>query len=179
MRSRLIASLFVAVLVAACGSSAAPSPPTLPATAVPYLASVSKTLTPSLLAREAEAPSLVHRLNGWGFEAATDRYFQGESKRLQVVDSRTLRFRASSGAAAYVAFMRSHLWPYLGPYPKINAFAPGGREGILATGQECQCHLANPSFLALVAHGATVTWLEINGPGATKHGLATLIERAP
>ena len=187
----LITALLIAALVAACGSSAAspPSvasptsvaspPPTLPATAVPYLTSVAKALTPAVLAREAEAPTLVHQLDRWGFEAAADRYFQGESKKLQVVDSRTLRFRGPSGAAAYIAFMRSHLWPYLGPYPRINAFAPGGRHGILAIGQECQCHLANPSFLALVSEGATVTWLEINGPGATPRRLTALIARAP
>ncbi len=177
MARRLIGTLLAATAIAGCGSSSGPTviPPTLPAAAVPYLTSVHKPLTAAFLAHEAEAPSLRARLSAWGFEGAADRYFQGESKRLQVVDSRTLRFRDASGATAFVSFMRSHLDPYLGSYPLIKPF---GR-GILASGQECQCHLANPSYLALVAHGATVTWLEINGPGATKRSLSGLIARAP
>jgi hypothetical protein len=162
-------------------SAAAPVlPPTLPPAAVPYLPSVHKPLTAAFLAREAEVPSLTVRLSGWGYEAGADRYFQGESKRLQLVDSRTLRFRDPAGASAYVAFMRAHLSPILGSFPKVRRFiANAAGPGILATGQECQCHLANPSFLALVARGPTVTWLEINGPGATRRGLDALIAQAP
>lgn len=188
-----LVSLALALALAACGSgsgsgststgssaAAAAVPPTLPAAAVPYLPSVHKPLTAAFLAREAEVPSLTVRLSGWGYEAGADRYFQGESKRLQVVDSRTLRFRNPAGAGAYVKFMRGHLSPILGSFPTVRAFAvDAGERGILAAGQECQCHLANPSFLALVAHGSTVTWLEINGPGATRRRLDALIARAP
>jgi hypothetical protein len=187
-----LAALALLAAATACGSSSSSSspgsssaaapvlPPTLPAAAIPYLPSTHKSLTAAFLAREAEVPSLTVRLSGWGYEAGADRYFQGESKRLQVVDSRTLRFRDASGAAAYVAFMRGHLSPILGSFPVVRRFSSdaAGR-GILATGQECQCHLANPSFLAMVAHGPTVTWLEINGPGATRRGLDALIARAP
>ncbi len=197
MIGRLVALGLAALALAAasgCGSSSSSSsganpgsspaaavlPPTLPAAAVPYLPSVHKPLTAAFLAREAEVPSLTVRLSGWGYQAGADRYFQGESKRLQVVDSRTLRFRDSAGASAYVAFMRAHLSPILGSFPEVRTFtADAAGRGILAAGQECQCHLANPSFLALVAHGPTVTWLEINGPGATRRGLDALIARAP
>jgi hypothetical protein len=177
VRARLPLLAALALALAGCGSSSGQAgvPATLPPTAIPYLPSVHKPLTATFLAREAQAPTLVHLLNGWGFEAAADRYFQGESRRLQMVDSRTLQFSRSSGASAYVAFMRLHLNPILGSYPKIKAF---GR-GIVATAQECQCHLANPAFLTLVAHGRTVTWLEINGPGATRRQLAALVQRAP
>jgi hypothetical protein len=188
IRQRVTLAL-VALALAACGStstsstsstsSAAAAPPTLPAAAVPYLPSVHKPLTAAFLAREARVPSLTLRLNGWGFEAGADRYFQGESRRLQLVDSRTLRFRDPSGAAAYVAFMRAHLGPILGSFPRIRTFSPGARHGIVAIGQECQCHLANPALLAVVSRGSTVTWLEINGPGATRGRLAALIARAP
>lgn len=185
-----LAMLATAALLGACGSSSgsqtrAPSPapsltvPTLPTAAVPYLPSTQKPLTAAFLAREAMAPSLVGRLDAWGFQAGADRYFQGESRRLQLVDSRTLRFRGASGATAYVAYMRTHLGAILGSFPKVRTFAPGARRGILATGQECQCHLANPALLAVVAQGRTVTWLEINGPGATRSRLTTLIARAP
>lgn len=149
-------------------------PPTLPASAVPYLPSVHKPLRAGLLQREDEAPGLAGKLSAWGFQAGAERYFQGESHRLQVVDSRTLRFHDASGAAAYVGFMRSHLAPYLGTFPKVRRI----RAGIMATGQECQCHLANPALLAMITHGRTVTWLEINGPGATQRRLTELISQA-
>ena len=175
------------LLLSACGSSSTTSSPppvasppaTLPARAVPYLPSTLKPLTATLLTREAQAPDLAASLRTWGFQSGSDRYFQGESHRLQVVDSRTLRFGHASGAAAYVAFMRSHLSAYLGSLPRLRALAEGGRRGFLAIGQECQCHLANPTYLAVLAHGDTVSWLEINGPGATRPQLVTLLHRAP
>jgi hypothetical protein len=186
----------LAIALVGCGSSSSSSsssslsssssppaarvaPPTLSASAVPYLPSRHKLLSASFLARDTQAPGLTRNLDGWGYVGGADRYFQGESRRLQVVDSRTLRFRRASGAAAFVSFMRTHLSAYLGSFPKIQRFVSGARRGILATGQECQCHLANPSYLALVVRGGTVTWLEINGPGATKRRLAALVSRAP
>ncbi len=160
------------------GSSAAEPLPTLPARAVPYLASSLKPLTAASLVREAQSPALATDLRVWGFQAASERYFQGESRRLQVVDSRTLRFRSRSGASAFVTFARSHLGAYLGTFPRLARLAVGSRRGFLATGQECQCHLANPSYLAVVAGGETVSWLEINGPGATKARLSKLLAQA-
>ena len=178
MRFRaLIAAGLIAAVASGCGSSARTStatPATLPARAVPYLASVHKPLTAAFLQREDPAPGLLGRLDGWGFQAGAERYFQGESHRLQVVDSRTLRFHDAAGATAYVGFMRSHLAPYLGSFPKVRRI----RSGIVATGQECQCHLASPALLAMVTRGRTVMWLEINGPGATRQRLTELISQA-
>jgi hypothetical protein len=189
MSRRLAGLATVAVmLLYGCGSSsthstvapaAEPAPSTLPARAVPYLPSTLRPLTARLLTREAQAPDLAASLRAWRYESGSDRYFQGESRRLQVVESRTLRFGRASGAAAYVAFMRSHLSTYLGSLPKLREFEQDGRRGFLAIGQECQCHLANPTYLAVLAHGNTVSWLEINGPGASQPRLATLLHRAP
>ncbi len=165
--------------LAGCSSSAGGPPATLPAREVPYLSSSIKPVSPSSLARETEDPSLARRLRHWGFEVAADRYFQGESRRLQVVDSRTLRFHHTAGAAAFVSYMRAHLSPILGAFPTISAYRLRDRDGILAVGQECQCHLANPTFLALVARRGTVSWLEINGPAATRDRVAALLGRAP
>ena len=165
---------------AGCGTATSPpAAPTLPASAVAYLPSTVKALTPSFLAREAQVPELRGRLGTWGFLSGRQRYFQGESRRLQVVDSRTLRFRHGAGASAFVAFMRSHLNPYLGGFAAVRPLASDGRAGFVATAQECQCHLANPAYLAAVARGGTVTWLEINGPRATRQALVTLLARAP
>jgi len=174
----------LAVCAGACGgsgraSSALTAPPTLPPRAVPYLPSSFHTLTDAALAREAGAPTLRRRLRVWGFVSGSDRYFQGESRQLQVVDSRALRFRTASGASDFVSFVRRHASTYLGAYPGLRAFSSRGRTGILATAQPCTCHLANPAFLGVVARGATVTWLEINGPGATARRLRQLIAAAP
>ncbi len=154
-------------------------PPTLGAAAVPYLPSTHRELTRSGLAHEAQLPGLASELARWGYVAGAGRYFQGESRRLQIVDSRTLRFRHAPGARAFVAFMGTHLEAFLGSLPKIRRFASGSRAGILAVGQECQCHLAAPALLAVVARGTTVSWLEINGPGATRRQLEALLASSP
>jgi hypothetical protein len=136
-------------------------------------------MTGAKLAREAGAPALRSQLQAWGFEVGADRYFQGESRQLQVVDSRALRFRSSAGATAFAAYVRRHASVYLGAYPGLHGFTSRGRSGFLVTGQPCTCHLANPAFLAVVTRGGMVTWLEINGPGATARRLAKLIAAAP
>jgi hypothetical protein len=177
---RRLALAAAALVCAGCGaSSSTVTVPTLPASAVGYLPSTVAPLTPSFLAREAQAPALRGQLSGWGFQTGRRRYFQGESRRLQVVDSRTLRFRGGAGASAFVGFLRAHLNPYLGGFAAVHPLVSDGRSGFIATAQECQCHLANPAYLAAVARGGTVTWLEINGPGATRRTLAALLARAP
>ncbi len=186
MRSVGLLGLLALLLACAsgCGSSGASAssatpPATLSPHAVPYLPSTLHTLTRAELAREAGAPKLRAQLRSWGFQTGADRYFQGESRQLQVVDSRALRFNTMSGASQFVAFIRLHAAVYLGSYPRMRAFSSRGRSGILATAQPCTCHLANPAYLAVVARGGVVTWLEINGPGATAHRLAALIAVAP
>ena len=61
----------------------------------------------------------------------------------------------------------------------MRPLTSAGRTGFVATAQECQCHLANPAYLAAVARGGTVSWLEINGPGASRRMLTALLARAP
>lgn len=187
--ARWVATVSIAVAPGGCGatattstvgdSPAAPPPPTLPATAVDYLPSSERTLHPAGLAREARSPGLARELAAWGYLAGADRYFQGESRKLQVVDSRTLSFSRATGASAFVSFTRAHAAVYLGSFPGIRRYASRGRAGFFATAQACACHLANPAYLAVVARGPTVTWLEINGPGATPRALSMLIARAP
>jgi hypothetical protein len=168
-----------ALMAVACGSSATAPVATLPAHAVPGLPSTRTLLTPAFLARETQAAPLRGQLQTWGFVAGARRYFQGESRTLQLVDSRTLRFRGAAGAAAFVSFLRTHLNAYVGSFARLRRYSSRGRSGFLAVGQECQCHLANPTYLAAVSAGGTVTWLEINGPGATPGRLGALLAHAP
>jgi hypothetical protein len=182
MSARLHTALLgvAALALGGCGGGVAHAPPdTLPASAVPYLASSLKPISAASLAREAQAPGLARKLGDWGYQAGADRYFQGESRELQMVDSRTLRFGDASGASAFVSFVRSHAAAYLGSFPRLRHFASRGRRGMLAISQQCQCHLSNPAYLGVVSRGSTVSWLEINGPGATPRRLASLIGRAP
>lgn len=181
-RAAGIVALGCALVAVACGSSSSslgPRVATLPAHAVPGLPSTRTMLTPAFLARETAAAPLKAQLRTWGFIAGARRYFQGESRNLELVDSRTLRFRGAAGAAAFVGFLRTHLDPYLGTFARLRGYRSRGRSGFLAVGQECQCHLANPTYLAALSAGGTVTWLEINGPGATRGRLAALLAAAP
>ena len=178
-------ALVCALVCAACGSASSSSSgraggiDTLPARAVPGLPSTLTAVTPAFLARETQAPPLRAQLRTWGFIAGALRYFQGESRQLQLVDSRTLRFRGATGAAAFVSFLRTHLNSYVGSFARTRAYTSRGRSGFLAVAQACRCHLANPTYLAAVSARGTVTWLEINGPGATRRRLAALLARAP
>jgi hypothetical protein len=175
----LLVALALALLAAACGGTTSATSPAsltvLPRRAVPYLASSVKPLTARSLAREAGTPSLERDLRAWGFQAGSERYFQGESRRLQVVDSRMLRFGSIIGASAFVRFVTAHSSPYLGSFASVRAFSVDGRRGKLLIAQPCQCHLANPALLGLVPNGAAVHWLEINGPGATRGALVRLM----
>jgi hypothetical protein len=172
---------------AACGGGAAdvsppsqaPAPPVLSAAAVSYLPSTAHRLTADRLAREIRRPELADDLARWGFLAAAERSFQGESHRLNVVDSRTLQFARAAGARAYVAFVRAHVADYLGSYPTVRAFRSAGRSGWLFRAQSCACPGATPLWLGVASAATRVTWLEINGPDATAATLRTLAARAP
>jgi hypothetical protein len=161
------------------GGAAAQAPPVLEAAAVAYLPSTAHRLTAQRLAREIRRPALAGDLARWGFVAAAERSFQGESHRLNVVDSRTLQFSRPSGARAYVAFVRAHVADYLGSYPTVSPFASAGRSGWRFRAQSCACPGATPLWLGVASAGPRVTWLEINGPDATAKTLRTLAARAP
>jgi hypothetical protein len=175
----------ICVPAAACGAgaperaSSGPRPAALPASAVPYLESSERPLTAAGMAKETGLRDLAPRLREWGYAAGSRRYFQGPSKRLQVVDSRALRFRSSAGAQAFVRFVRSRPADFLGGAQPAREFAAGRRRGILVVGAACSCHLATPVLLGVVAGGRTVTWLEINGPRASRRALGRLVAQAP
>ena len=181
-RATVAALAAVALLAAGCGDderTAAPPPATLAASAVPYLDSEQRTLTAAALAKETGLDRLAAQLDEWGYEGGASRYFQGQSKRLQVVDSRAYRFRTPTGAAAFMRVIREQPDAFFPGAGESRAFTSGGRRGIQLEGLPCACHLAQPAFFAAVSDGTTVRSLEISGARATARVLRALAARAP
>jgi hypothetical protein len=165
---------------AACGgASAAAPPPVLPASAIGYLSSTARPLDAADLAGENGLGELSGDLGRWGFVAGAERTFQGQSKRLQIVVSRTLDFRDASGARAYVRFVHRHAAAYLGDASRARPLAAGRRRGWLFVGAPCACHMASPFLVGVVAHGGRVSWVSVNGPTAGRRALARLLAEAP
>jgi hypothetical protein len=179
-----LAALAIAACLGACGESddaaapPAPPPDPLPAAAVPYLDSRDRTLSPVAIAKETGLPRLERQLADWGYEAGASRYFQGQSRRLQVVDSRAYRFRSPAGAAALMRAIRTDPRAFFAGAGEQRTFAVAGFRGIAIDGLPCACHLAQPARFAAVRDGATVRTLEINGARATPRALRTLAARA-
>jgi hypothetical protein len=179
------AALAAAVVLAGCGTAeqqqqaAGPPPPALPAKALPYLQAKARTLSAATLARETGAPGLRQKLDSWGYRAGFARSFQGDSRRLKVVESRTLRFATPDGAAAFMTAVRAKPPAYYPGGLTAHDFASRGRRGIVVRAMSCSCHMANPAFLGVVARGGTVTWLEISGPRASVRALRRLADQAP
>jgi hypothetical protein len=155
------------------------APPVLSAAAVAYLPSTVRRLTAASLGREIRRPALTAALRRWRFASAAERSFQGESRRLTVVDSRTLDFATAAGARAYVGFVHTHAAVYLGAYPTVRRFTSAGRSGWMFRAQSCACPGATALWLGVTSAGRRVTWLEINGPDATSRTLRALAARAP
>ena len=174
--------LATALWLSACGEeerAAAPPPPTLPAAAVPYLESKERALTAAVVAREAGRPELAVRLAEWGYDGGRNRSFQGQSKRLQVVDARAYRFRTPAGAAAFMRVIRADPEAFFPGAGEQRDFASGGRRGIAVAGLPCSCHLAQPAFFAAVSDGTTVSSLTINGARASMRALRALVAQTP
>jgi len=175
------AALALVLAVAACGSSArrAATPSgVLPAAAVSGLAVVTRPLTGEEVQKDAGVPHLSTRLAGWGYIGGWQRTFQGESRRLTLVVSRSLRFRTSPGAAAFVTFMHQNAGRFY-PFALTSRLRMPGRSGWLIRPPLCSCHMATPLLVGVIAKGRSVSWLEINGPQASTQLLTGLLARTP
>ena len=176
----------VAVLLAAsaCGSgsgassSSQPPPAVLPASAVPYLPSTAQVLDASSLAHQDALPAVADKLSGWGFRSAAQRTFQGQSKHLQIVISRTVQFDSPAGARAYLNFIRANANTVYGvstQKPQSNR----GRSGVVVHPQACACHMAAATFMGLLQDGSRVSYLSLTGPKASALLLQQLETLAP
>jgi hypothetical protein len=173
----------LAAALGGCGGSGSqgspPSPPpVLPAAAV-SLPSKARALTVHDLVHESTAPGLAAGLARWGYVAGAQRLFEGQSKTLQVVVSRTLEFRSASGAADYVRYVHRQATAVFGAQPTQEPLTAGSRRGWRITLAPCACHMASPALVGVASAGRRVSWLEVNGPTASAGVLSRLLARAP
>lgn len=187
MRRAALPGAPLALLIAfACGSPApraAPTPPVvemqvLSSSAVPGIPFVTKVLTIGALAGDASIPALAGNLRSWGYIDGRERTFQGESRHLMLVISRSLIFKDKSGASDFVAFVHANSAAYFGGTTTLRPLLAQGRSGWLFAPPSCACHLANPAFIGVLEMGSSVVWLEINGPDATAELLVSLLDPA-
>lgn len=172
-----------ACLAAACGgggSQAGSATTDLPVLqAVPGLAAEDRALDTDALSHDAPVPSLATNLEKWGFLGGHEREFKGASQRFTDVISRTLAFRAPAGARAYVAFVAAHAASYYGPGTVVQPVTSAGRSGFFVRGASCGCHRETPILLTVVSQGSRVSWLLVNGPGATRARAQALAAQMP
>jgi hypothetical protein len=172
-----------ACLAAACGGggpgagSATTNLPVLQA--VPGLAGEDRILDTDALSHDAPVASLARNLETWGFLGGHEREFKGASKTFTDVISRTLAFRAPAGARAYVAFVAAHAASYYGPGSVVQPATSAGRPGFFVRGASCGCHRETPILVTVVSERSRVSWLLVNGPGATRARARALAAQMP
>jgi hypothetical protein len=173
MRRGLV--LLVLLAVGGCGSSPPPAAePVLSTDALPGLEATTEPVTAEDLAADFGESISVE-----GFVSGTERVFQGEFHDLDRVVSRTLEFESPEAAGAYVELLRAHVDDLYGVGTTSKPFEEAGRAGYLIDPAACACHRASPTLTAAVSEGSRVTYLEINGDGATPESLGQLLRVAP
>jgi hypothetical protein len=175
--ARVVAACALAALLAGCGAAhARPQVPSgvLPVKAVSWLPATTRPLSAADVQKDSTRHGLVARLRAWGYRGGWERTFQGESRRLTVVVSRSLTFGGTAGAAAFVGYLSRHLYSFY-PFAVTRKITVAGRPGLLIKPPLCACHLATPLYVGVVVTGHRVHWLEINGPRATGRLLTSLL----
>ena len=170
-------ALFLVVLLALGGCGSDPpreAEPVLSTDALPGLEATTELVTADDLAADFGTGVSVD-----GLVSGTQRVFQGESHDLARVVSRTLEFESPEAAAAYVELVRTHVDDLYGVGTTAKPFEEGGRAGYLVDPAACACHRASPTVTGVVSEGSRVTYLEINGDGATPEALGKLLRVAP
>ena len=193
MRRRAFAAAGLAAaalgLCAACASSsAAPGrpgqsiagqgPALLSSAALPGLAQATHSLPAAELAKDASVPGITSALVADGYLGGSERTFQGPSRHLTFVASRSLVFRDGTGAGDFLAFVRAHADAWFGASTQGSAVLSARRPGFVFQPAECACHLANPVLVGVVQDGPRLAWLEINGPDASRGLLLDLMTPA-
>jgi hypothetical protein len=187
-RSLLLGTLLALLVTAACGSAATRTAQGTPvdgtamlvlaASAVPGVPSKTTVLTDLELEKEASIPGLASMMTSWGYAGGRERVFQGESRHLTLVISRSLLFTDVTGARSFVTFVRANSGAFFGGVVETHPMVAQGRSGWLFTLPSCACHMSNPAVAGVLDAGSGVIWLEINGPDATPALLVSLLDPA-
>jgi len=187
-RSSLLGTLLAVLITAACGSAAtriAQGTPVdgtamlvLAASAVPGVPSRTTVLTDLELEKEASIPGLPSMMASWGYAGGRERVFQGESRHLTLVISRSLLFTDVTGARSFVSFVQANSGAFFGGVVETHPMVAQGRPGWLFTLPSCACHMSNPAVAGVLEARSGVVWLEINGPDATPALLVSLLDPA-
>lgn len=170
-------ALLALVLLAACGcGSSAPdeAEPVLSSSALPGMEATTEPLSAADLAADFGAEVSVE-----GFVSGTERVFQGSSRDLDRVVSRSLEFESPAAATGYVELLRAHVDDLYGVGTTAKPYEEGGRSGYLVDPAACACHRASPTLSAVLADGPRVTYLEVNGDGASRPAVEMLLSKAP
>jgi hypothetical protein len=180
----LAMAMLVTAVTAACGgrgdSAAGSETATLPVLrTVPGLAAQDRVLDGDALSHDAPVPSLAGDLEKWGFLGGREREFKGASHTFTDVISRTLLFTGPDGARAYVAFVADHAESYYGPGTLVHPVTSAGRSGFFVRGASCGCHRETPILVTVVSQRSRVSWLLVNGPGATRARAQALAAQMP
>ena len=174
-------------LLASCGApSAGPVPapssafaqeglPVLSPAALPGLAARTRTLPAAELAKDTSIADVGAQLSADGYLGGRERTFQGPSRHLTFVASRTLAFRDAAGAAAFMSYLHRHADAWFGGATQALPIVSSQRSGYVFEPPMCSCHLANPVLVGVVQEGTRLAWLEINGPDATQALLLDLM----
>lgn len=179
MRALLVTAA-LGLAVAACGAQEEPAtraaPATLPAAALPELASSARTLDAEALAADALEPkSLGALLSDSGFESGREREFSGKTTTWDRVLARTLRFGSPQGAQAYLAWLGTHGNDLLGRAVAAK-FGPPGIDGVAFVLARCgTCKKELPTFLAGWRRGDLVFFLLAAGPGGNPERFGELV----
>jgi hypothetical protein len=165
----VLAGLALALVLTGCGAEeeASGPPPTLPAAALPELASRARALDADALAADALRPApLASLLEEAGFEGGSEREFSGKTTTFDHVVARALRFESAQGAEAYLDWLRGHGNDILGRAVPAELASPG-ESGVAFVLARCgTCKKEVPTFLAGWRRGTTVLSLLAAGPGA-------------
>jgi hypothetical protein len=176
-RAALALAVAAAVSLAGCGGTARHAPSAtgvLPAHAIAGLPAVTRELSAADVQKDSGVHDLAALLRRWRYVRGWQRTFQGESRRLTLVVSRSLTFGASAGAAAFVAFLGRHVDAFY-PFAISKPLAASGQSGWLIKPPLCACHMAQPLYVGVTRTGRQVRWLEINGPRASGRMLRALL----
>jgi hypothetical protein len=146
----------------------------LPKHAIAGLPEVTKALTGTDVQKDSSLHGLTGKLRQWGFQGGWQRTFQGESRRLTLVVSRSLKFRSRAGAAAFVTYLGRHVDSFY-PFAVTKPLQVAGQSGWLIKPPLCACHMAQPLYVGVTTTGRQVSWLEINGPRASGALLTSLL----